>query len=501
MIRPRWQGLKPQQNAGAWRRWDRMVAIIATLNLAWVLVDLSYIPLRNFWLQRNLYPVPSLPLVVPLPWLPDITPVLDPLKGIEPPRETQAYLDGFKRLDQALQTDSSLGLTSITLLKQQQKLTGNLISSQRLLSSSNAAALDQLKNRLRARTGLNSAQQSADLLLSQGHINQNGWNRERQFWNQQILPLVEINYWRSIDENGRPTDLSWRVDAPFQLLFLLDIALRCLRLKSRYPAIRWRDAVLRRWIDLPLLLPFARWMRLVPVTERLSRAGLIQLEPLRAVISRGVVALLAVELFEVITIRVVDTFQQLIRSPQLPERVRGLCSHQTSDANEDQELLELLRLWLPLLLTKVGPALRPQLVALIGHLLQQSLSRSVMPEPLRRVAALQSAEAEFSRQLATGMVDSVLDVSRGAGNRIGQRDQVLETLGTDALDRLWEELAVILEQGPVLERSQDLLTSFLEDLKRSGFRQFRDQDDVDALIRELDGLNFSPADRTPKPPV
>ena len=500
MIRPRWQGLRPQQNAVAWRRWDRLVAIIATLNLAWVLVDLSYIPLRNFWLQRNLYPVPSLPLVVPLPWLPDITPVLDPLKGIRPHRETQAYLDGFKRLDQALQTDSSLEST-ITLLKQQQKLTENLISSQRLLSSSSASALDQLKNRLRARTGLNSAQQSADLLLSEGHINQSGWTRERQFWNQQILPLVEINYWRSIDENGRPTDLSWRVDAPFQLLFLLDIVLRCLRLKSRYPAIRWRDAVLRRWIDLPLLLPFARWMRLVPVTERLSRTGLIQLEPLRAVISRGVVALLAVELFEVITIRVVDTFQQLIRSPQLPERVRSLCSHQTSNANEDRELLELLRLWLPLLLTKVGPALRPQLVALIGHLLQQSLSRSVMPEPLRRVAALQSAEAEFSRQLATGVVDSVLDVSRGAGNRIGQRDQVLETLGTDALDRLWEELAVILEQGPVLERSQDLLTSFLEELKRSGFRQFSDQDDVDALISELDGLNFSPADRTPKPPA
>jgi hypothetical protein len=498
MIRPRWQGLKPQQNAVAWRRWDRMVAIVATLNLAWVLVDLSYIPLRNFWLQRNLYPVPSLPLVVPLPWLPDITPVLDPLKGIQPHQETQAYLDGFKRLDQALQTDSSLEST-ITLLTQQQQLTKNLISSQRLLSSSNAAALDQLKNRLRARTGLNSAQQSADLLLSEDHITQSGWNRERQFWSQQILPLVEINYWRSIDENGRPTDLSWRVDAPFQLLFLLDIVLRCLRLKSRYPAIRWRDAVLRRWIDLPLLLPFARWLRLVPVTERLSRTGLIQLEPLRAVISRGVVALLAVELFEVITIRVVDTFQQLIRSPQLPERVRSLCSHQTSNANEDRELLELLRLWLPLLLTKVGPALRPQLVALIGHLLQQSLSRSVMPEPLRRVAALQSAEAEFSRQLATGVVDSVLDVSRGAGNRIGQRDQVLETLGTDALDRLWEELAVILEQGPVLERSQDLLTSFLEELKRSGFRQFSDQDDVDALISELDGLNFSPTDRTPKP--
>ena len=78
-----------------------------------------------------------------------------------------------------------------------------------------------------------------------------------------------------------------------RLLFLFDILLRTLRLKRRYPAIRWRDALLRRWIDLPLLLPFARLLRVVPVTERLSRAGLVQLEPLRAVISRGVVALLA----------------------------------------------------------------------------------------------------------------------------------------------------------------------------------------------------------------
>ena len=134
-------------------------------------------------------------------------------------------------------------------------------------------------------------------------------------------------------------------------------------------------------------------------------------------------ALLAVELFEVITIRVVDTFQQLIRSPQLPERVRSLCSHQTSNANDDRELLELLRLWLPLLLTKVGPALRPQLVALIGHLLQQSLSRSVMPEPLRRVAALQSAEAEFSRQLATGMVDRMVNTPPASAGRVGKHMQ------------------------------------------------------------------------------
>ena len=501
MIKPRWQGLQAHHHYRAWRRWDQAIAVMATINLAWVVIDLSYIPLRNFWLQRNLYPVPSLPLVVPMPWLPDITPFLDPLKGIQPHLDTEAVLQGYDQLDQALSESSRITPETKRLLERQQQLTDQLLAINPFVSSGNAGALEKLKNRLRARTGLSSAQDSAALLLSPGHLQQQDWLKERQFWNRQILPLIEINYWRSLDESGRPTDLSWQIDTPFQLLFLLDILIRCLRLKQRYPAIRWRDALLRRWMDLPLLLPFARWLRVVPVTERLSSAGLIQLEPLRAVISRGVVALLAVELFEVITIRVVDALQHLIRSPQLPQRIRGLCTYQASELNEQRELVELLRLWIPLLLTRVGPSLRPQLVALLSHLLQSSLNRNVIPEPLQRVAALQNAESELSRQLAVGMVDSLLGVSRGAGARLGQKDPVLDGLGSDALDRFWEELASVLEQGPVLERSQVLLVSLLEDLKRSSFREIRDQRDVDALISELDGLNFNAGTSPPKPPA
>ncbi|BEV35840.1 hypothetical protein CREGCYN_06520 [Synechococcus sp. M16CYN] len=464
---------------------------MATLNLAWVTVDLSYIPLRNFWLQRNLHPESSISFMVPLPWLSDITLVLDSLKGIEPHRETQTYLDGFERLDKALQTDSTFSSAiTIALLRQQQDLTGDLVSPRPFASFSNTRALDELRNRLRIRTGLDSAKDAAEALLSTRHLKQNNWMQERQFWNQQILPLVEINYWRSIDEKGQPTDLSWRVDTPFQLLFLLDIVIRCLRWKRRHPTLHWRDALLRRWIDLPMLLPFARWLRVIPVTERLSNAGLIQLEPIRAVISRGVVTLLAVELFEVITLYVVDALQQLIRSPQLSEQVRRIRVHQNNDRNGNHKLVELMRLWLPLLLTKVGPALRPQLVALISHMLHRSLGRGVMPKPLRRVGEPQTAEAQLSRQLAISVVDSVLDLSRGAGNRIGQRDQVLEDLGTDVLDRLWEELATILDQGTVLERSQDLLISFLEDFKHYGFHRLRNQDDINTLIDEVNGSNL-----------
>ena len=170
MIRPRWQGLQARQRARAWKRWDQVVAVIAAMNLIWVLLDLSYIPLRNFWLQRNLYPVPSLPIVVPMPWLPDITPLLDPLKGIEPHEDTQAYLVGFRRLDRALTADDKITPKTQNLLQEQLALTDQLIATNPFASSGNAGALEKLKNRLRARTGLGSARAAAALLLSENYL-------------------------------------------------------------------------------------------------------------------------------------------------------------------------------------------------------------------------------------------------------------------------------------------------------------------------------------------
>ena len=501
MIRPRWQGLNRDRRARSWQVWDRAIAILALINLGWVIFDLTYVPLRSFWLQRNLYPVPSIPLVVPLPWLPDITPWYDPVKGIEAHRDTETYQDQFQRLDQLIQNDG-IGATSVDQqLAQQRDLTQRMITTNPFVGSNNAGALEKIKTRLRERSESDSAIEAVEHLLSPDYLNETPWTLERRFWIDQILPLVEINTWRRFDESGRPTDLSWKIDTPFQLLFLLDILLRSWRVKRRYPGIRWRDALLRRWIDLPLLLPFGRILRVVPVIERLSSSRLIQLEPLRAAISRGVVALLALELFEVITVRVVDALQEWIQSPQLPRRIRGFCSYQSSDQNEQREVVELIQLWLPVMLTRIGPNLRPQLVALLSHLLQQSMNRSVIPQPLRGVPAIQKAESDLSRQLSGGVVDSILDVSREAGERISQRDAVLEELGTDALDRFWEQLAHSLEQGPVLEQSQQLLSSLLEDLKRSSFRQLREQRNIDALIAELDGLNFNRSDAQTRPQV
>ncbi|MEY2644986.1 MAG: hypothetical protein RLZZ611_1635 [Cyanobacteriota bacterium] len=478
MVRPRWLLTQRPATARFWQHWDRAVALWAGVNLVWVVFDITYLPLRTFWLQRNLTPLPQVPLVVPLTALPDITPLYDPLKGIEPHRETQAWLASFQRLDQALRRAEPAAVVE-PLRQRQLQLTVQMIHENPFAASGNSGTLEKLKNRLRQRAGLDSAKQSAARLLSRSWQEQHGWAGERRFWQQQVLPLVATSYWRSIDENGRPSDHFWRFDLLlFQSVFALDIALRVVRLRRRFPALSWRDALLRRWLDLPLLLPFWRWLRLVPVVERLSSAGLINVEPLRAAVSRAVVALLALELFEVLALQLVDGAQSLIRSPQWPRWIRGLRSHQSVAADQQQQLAALIRLWGPLLLGQVAPRLSPQLQALLGHALQQSL---------REIPGSVVVPAALTRQLAAGMVESLVDLSRGTAARLGQSDARQVELLRGIGDRFWEELASALERDSTLESSQQLLCTLLQQLKCTYLAQIN-RAGIDALMDELDDL-------------
>ena len=151
MVRPRWQTLKPSAGNRFWRRWDQSVALIAAANLAWIIFDISYIPLRNFWLHRNLYPLPSVPLVVPLPWLPDLTPLYDPIKGVEPHRDTRAYINHFQRLQRTAASSGVNSPQARQLRLEHGVLTIQMIDENPFVSSGNVGALEKIKNLLRGR--------------------------------------------------------------------------------------------------------------------------------------------------------------------------------------------------------------------------------------------------------------------------------------------------------------------------------------------------------------
>jgi hypothetical protein len=166
-------------------------------------------------------------------------------------------------------------------------------------------------------------------------------------------------------------------------------------------------------------------------------------------------------------------------------------------SEDERELVELVRIWAPLLLTQVAPRLAPELQGLLDYTLRQSLERSVVPAPLRQLRPLLQVESGISRQLAGGMVDSLLDLSRRSGERLAQRDDRQLQLLRQCIDRFWEELALALETGTALQRSQDLMCALIEGVKGTYLSQIN-RSSIEALIQELDLLMASARDRQDK---
>jgi hypothetical protein len=101
--------------------------------------------------------------------------------------------------------------------------------------------------------------------------------------------------------------------------------------------------------------------------------------------------------------------------------------------------------------------------------------------------------------MAAGLVESLLDLGRTTGERLGRRDDQQLELLQRFIDRFWEELASTLEQGPALERSQQLLCSFLEDVKRTYVSQVS-RAGIEGLMDELDQLTIQ-GGRSASPPT
>ncbi len=80
------QPLNPTQNQTGYIWWQKLLALIALINLILVLCHLSYLPLRDIYLRYT-------PLLVR---------IYDPVKGIEPHPDTEAYLQTVALIKQEI---------------------------------------------------------------------------------------------------------------------------------------------------------------------------------------------------------------------------------------------------------------------------------------------------------------------------------------------------------------------------------------------------------------
>jgi hypothetical protein len=460
---------------------ERLMAIAATLNLSLVLFDLSYVPWRDFWLHRN---IKVLDYKIHLS-LPPITPWYDPIKGIEPNRDTIAYLAAVDRLKSQLNNNGLQSPQVAASLAQLRRLSGETIDTNPFQVANKSGTLERIKNRMRDRLKQESARKSFNIFWSQDYLVKFGWQKELKFFDNQIRPLFETNYFRHIGENGQPVDLFfWRIDQYFAILFALEFLARTYYISRRHADIKWTDAMLWRWYDLLLILPIY-WLfpllgllRIIPVLIRLDAAKLINLERVQDQINRGIVANFAEEITEVVVVQVINQVQGSIKRGEIGQWLAQPENRPYIDINNVNEVEAIAEIITKLFVYRIVPKIQPDIEVILRHNIENILAQLPAYRNFQGIPGLGDVPAQLTEKLVSDLSNAVYEALTN-----GIEDPVGTKLTAQLVQHLGEAIAHEAKNQHTLERLQSLLVDMLEEVKINYVERLSSQD-VEAVLEQ-----------------
>jgi len=479
--------------------YERLLALILLVNYGLVIFDLTYIPLRDFWLQGRVQfnikvgPIeqefPKPPIRV-LPF--DITPYYDWVKGIEPHRSTTAYLALVDQLNQNIDQRALAGTVTEgeeieAILAQLRTASVAMIQENPFQIANKTGTLERIKNKMRVHVFGSrdaSATETFETFWSRDYLLDQGTTEQLRFFDQEIRPLIETNYFRAIGENGQPIDNFPLLDFPFFMIFLTDFLVRTRLISRRYKGISWVDAMFWRWYDFFLFIPIFRWLRIIPLVTRLDQAQLLDLKNVKGQAAQGFVAIIAEDMTEVIVVRIIDQLQQLLRQGQIRKTLEQAGTREYININDRNEIVEIVRIVSQALVEKVLPTLQPDVQKFVLYNLESSLNQSAGYQQLQRLPGMKTVQTQMMAGIIDNTYQQVLIILKGLLDSDPEFDRLLENI----IDKLTRDLNSELKKQNNLEEVEKLLIEFFEEFKIN-YIQKLSSTDIEQILDETRALH------------
>ncbi len=453
---------------------ERIMALLALLNFTLVLFNITYVTFRDFYFDH----------------IPMIIKVYDPIKGIEANRDTEKYLNSFEQL----KTKIYGNYDSVAVKKQLEELeelSVDMINQNPFEVANKSGSLEKIKNRMRDKMKQDSAKESFRTFWSEEHLTKNNWSEELDWFEAEIKPLIAKNYYRGIDESGRLTDYFGIIDLPFIIIFGLEFLGRTFLISRRYPSVNWLEAMLWRWYDIFLLLPFIQLLRIIPVTIRLNDAQIINLETIRAQASRGFLAAIAQELTEVVIIQVINQVQKDVTNGELAKRIFSSQDRTYIDLNNTNEIEVIATKLVQITVCKVIPEIQSDIEALIRYNVEKIVAESPTLQRFQQIPGVDNLANQLSERLVKELSNIATTGPQNAYETVkaAMADPEGTKLSEQLVQNFSKALGRELQQEHTLEELQSLISAFLEEVKIN-YVMGMSEEDVEKILEETRQLQL-----------
>ncbi|MCL2931735.1 MAG: hypothetical protein MGG11_05435 [Trichodesmium sp. MAG_R03] len=452
------------------------MALLALVNFTLVLFNMTYITFRDFYFD----------------YIPSLIKIYDPIKGIKPNRDTEKYLDIFEEL----KTKIPRGVDSLVVqeqLEELRKLSVDMINQNPFAVANKSGSLEKIKNRIRDRipNPEDSAKESLITFWSKEYLTKNQLTDEFKWFEKEIQPLMTKNYYRGIGETGGLTDYFGIIEIPFIIIFGLEFLGRTFLISSRYPSVNWPEAMLWRWYDIFLLLPFIQILRIIPVTIRLNDAKIINLETIRTQASRGFLASIAQELTEVVIMQVINQVQKDVTNGELAKRIFSFQERTYIDLNNINEIEAITAKLVQITVCKVIPQVQSEIEAIISYNVEKIITSSPALQRLQEIPGVENLGNQLSERLVKELSNIVTEGPQNAYEIV--KTAMADPEGTKLSEQLVQHFSKVLnaelQEEDTLKELQSLVLAFLEEVKIN-YVMAISEEDVEKLLEETRQLQL-----------
>lgn len=359
-----------------------------------------------------------------------------------------------------------------------------IIEDNPFAAANKSHTLEKIKEELRQRTGEPFARDAWMTFWSSAYFESVGWQPELAFWNEQIRPLMESNYFRKIGKFGHFIDYFWLLDLPFVIIFALDFLTRIISIKRRHQELNWFEAMLRRWYDLFLLLPFWRSWRVLPVLIRSYHVNFLNLEPVRAEIQRDLLISLAAELTEMVGVRVIEQMQHSILSGEALRNLFEPDRQPYLDINGKDEVQSLTNRLIQVSVYDVIPQVQPDIEALVYYSISSTLKQIPLYQELQNVPGFNRLPSQIANNLAKSL-------SRIAYNNLTNvlEDPVAAEITARLSNNFREAFERELFQKHNIQEIKTLFVDLLEEIKINYIKGIEEVG-IEQLMDEAERLKY-----------
>lgn len=463
------------------------MALIAVINLIIVAFDLSYVPLRDFYLSGEItlggintayVQFAGIEIDLLSETASEFITQYDVVKGILPNRDTEEYLTKVAQLEQEIAVNGADSPNANALFGDIRRRSVEIIQTDAFSQANKTDSLERIKNKMRSH--LPNQDNSAKIAFWRywtpayfdGKVAE-----ELAFFDREIKPLFETNYYRVIGENGGYVDYFGYIDFPFGVLFALEFLGRSWLISRRRVGVSWLDAMLWRWYDLFFLLPIWRWLRIIPVTIRLNQAQLIDLSAIQRQVSQGLVAGIAEDVTEVVIIRLINQIQTSVRNGDIGRLLDQQAANPYIDINDTNEIIELVRILAKVTADRVLPAIQPEVETLLEYSVDKAFKQSPAYRGLKILPGGDRTFNTLSHQLVSQSYSAFSSALQAALAEDEQFDRLMESL----IDNLGKSFSSELKAQRSMNKIELLIVDLLEEIKINYVERLSQEDIEDIL--------------------